>query len=67
MSDESDKVDGDLRAPSNAPGGRVPPSEPHEDSPGVPGFRSWRGVYLFVLVCFLAMVLALTLFTRFYA
>jgi hypothetical protein len=33
----------------------------------VPGFRTWRGVYWFVFGCFAAMVLALTLFTRFYA
>jgi hypothetical protein len=38
-----------------------------EDSPGVPGFRTWREVYLFVFGCFLLVVLALTLFARFYA
>lgn len=44
-------------APENDPG----------DSPGVPGFRTWRGVYLFVFGCFLLAVLALTLFARFHA
>jgi hypothetical protein len=38
-----------------------------DDSPGVPGFRTWRGVYLFVFGCFLLVVFALTLFARFYA
>jgi hypothetical protein len=37
------------------------------DSPGVPGFRTWRGVYFFVLGCFAAMVIALTIFTHLYA
>jgi hypothetical protein len=67
MSGESDKADGDLRAPSNASGDRVPPSGQHDESPGVPGFRTWRGVYLFVLGSFIAMVIALTVFTHFYA
>jgi hypothetical protein len=43
------------------------PPEPNDDSPGVPGFRTWRGVYLFVLGCFVAVVIALTLFSRFFA
>ena len=38
-----------------------------DDSPGVPGFRTWRGVYLFVFGCFLFVVAALTLFTRLFA
>ena len=42
-----------------------PPSpEPNDDDPGVPGFRTWRGVYVFVLVCFVLVVVALTIFTR---
>lgn len=45
----------------------APTPEPHDDSPGVPGFRTWRGVYWFVLGCFVLVVLALTLFSRFYA
>jgi hypothetical protein len=44
------------------------PRPPHDDdSPGVPGFKTWRGVYFFVFACFAAMVIALTVFTRFYA
>lgn len=36
----------------------APRPSPHERPPaedagtGVPGFRTWRGVYLFVVVCF---------------
>lgn len=43
------------------------PPEPEEDSPGLPGFRTWRGVYLFVLGCFIVFVIALTLFSRVFA
>jgi hypothetical protein len=35
--------------------------------PGVPGFRSWRGVYLFVFVVFVLVVIGLTVFTRVFA
>ncbi|AOS43929.1 hypothetical protein Verru16b_00987 [Lacunisphaera limnophila] len=41
--------------------------EPPDDAPGVPGFRTWRGVYWFVLGCFVLVVLALTLFSRLFA
>lgn len=41
--------------------------EKDDDSPGLPGFRSWRGVYLLVLGVFLLVVIALTLFTRAFA
>jgi hypothetical protein len=41
--------------------------EPNDESPGLPGFRSWRGVYLFVFVCFVLVVLGLTLFSRYFA
>lgn len=37
------------------------------DAPGVPGFHTWRGVYLFVFGCFLAFVAALTIFAHFFA
>ena len=43
------------------------PPPPDDDAPGVPGFRTWRGVYLFVLAAFVFVVIALTLFTRAYA
>lgn len=38
--------------------------EPNDDEPGVPGFRSWRGVYVFVFLCFVAVVVVLTVFTH---
>jgi len=40
---------------------------PADDAPGVPGFRSWRAVYIFVLAAFAAVVLALTVFPRLFA
>lgn len=47
----------------------MPPStpEPNDDAPGVPGFRTWRGVYWFVFACFIAVVIALTVFSHFFA
>lgn len=44
-----------------------PPPEPDDKSTGLPGFRTWRGVYLFVLGAFILVVIALTLFSRAYA
>jgi hypothetical protein len=38
-----------------------------DENPGVPGFRTWRGVYWFVFGSFLLMVLALTWFAHAYA
>lgn len=43
------------------------PLPPDDDAPGVPGFRTWRGVYFFVFVVFVFMVIALTIFSRAYA
>ncbi|ACB75891.1 hypothetical protein [Opitutus terrae] len=40
----------------------LPPDEP----PGVPGFRTWRGVYAFVLGCFVLVVVLLTVFSHVY-
>lgn len=42
-----------------------PPTE--SESPGVPGFRTWRGVYFFVFGCFLLVVVLLAIFTRVFA
>ena len=42
-------------------------AQPGDEAPGVPGFRTWRGVYLFVLVCFVVVVGALTLFSHLFA
>jgi hypothetical protein len=44
-----------------------PPAERDDESPGVPGFRTWRGVYAFVLGCFVLAVIALTIFEHVFA
>jgi hypothetical protein len=45
-----------------------PPDQPAPDeSPGVPGFRNWRGIYLFVFGCFVLVVVLLALFSRAFA
>jgi hypothetical protein len=38
-----------------------------DNSPGVPGFRTWRGVYLFVFAFFVVIVVLLALFSRMFA
>jgi hypothetical protein len=72
VSDLASDQDGRTRRSSGP--GRIPrmtsppppdPSDP--ESPGVPGFRTWRGVYWFVFGAFVAMVIALAIFTRVYA
>ena len=40
---------------------------PEDESPGVPGFRTWRGVYIFVLSTFAVVVILLAIFSRVYA
>ncbi len=44
------------------------PPDPHnsDDSPGVPGFRTWRGIYLFVFVCFVVVVVLLAVFSHYF-
>ena len=48
---------------SSAPPDPPPDNEP----PGVPGFQSWRGVYLFVFGWFVLVVILLAIFTRVFA
>jgi hypothetical protein len=38
-----------------------------DESPRVPGFRTWRGVYVFVFGAFLLLVVLLALFSRAFA
>ena len=45
----------------------TPDLSPSDESPGVPGFRTWRGVYLFVFAFFVLCVLLLVLFSRVFA
>lgn len=42
------------------------PSDP-DDSPGVPGFRTWRGLYGFVFAFFVLCVVLLAWFSRTFA
>jgi len=43
-------------------------SDDKDDSgTGLPWPRSWRGVYLLVLGCFVAYVVLLTVFTKYFA
>ena len=44
-----------------------PDAPPDDESPGVPGFRTWRGVYLFVFIVFVLVVGLLALFSRLFA
>jgi hypothetical protein len=48
---------------------KPPPSDhpTQEEPPGVPGFRTWRGIYLFVFVSFVLVVVLLALFSRVFA
>ena len=52
--------------PSPRDSASTPPA-PDDATPGVPGFRTWRGVYLFVFAAFVLFVIALTIFSRAYA
>jgi len=44
-----------------------PPAPASDESPGVPGFRTWRGIYLFVFLCFVLAVAFLAAFSRWFA
>ena len=48
---------------------KSPTPDPVTDdkSPGVPGFRNWRGIYIFVFVIFVLVVVLLTWFSRKFA
>ena len=44
-----------------------PDERPEAEPPEVPGFHTWRGVYLFVFGCFVLVVVLLTVFTRIFS
>ncbi len=46
---------------------KTPVTPEPDDSPGVPGFHTWRGVYVFVLLSFAVVVALLALFTGAYS
>ena len=41
--------------------------EPSDETTGLPGLRSWRAVYLFVLVVFVLWIGLLTVLTEMYS
>ena len=43
------------------------PKPSADESPGVPGFRTWGGIYLFVFASFVLVVVLLAIFSRFFA
>jgi hypothetical protein len=40
---------------------------PQDDPPGVPGFRTWRSIYIFVFLFFVLCVVLLALLSRAFA
>ncbi|MBK8478943.1 MAG: hypothetical protein IPL39_22450 [Opitutaceae bacterium] len=54
-----------LDAPNDNPADGVPPGD--DEVTGLPGFRTWRRVYLFVFGCFVLAVVFLALFSRHFA
>jgi len=48
-------------APEKAPPGH------DDDSPGLPGFRTWRGVYFFIAAAFVFYVVFLAVLPRLFA
>lgn len=62
------KADGGLRAPPDPATVSNSSLQPDDDeAPGVPGFRTWKGIYTFVFVVFVIVVAALALFARVFA
>ena len=43
------------------------PDSDSDESPGVPGFRTWRGIYVFVFVFFALVVALLAIFSNYFA
>ena len=43
------------------------PDQRSDEPPGLPGFRTWRGVYLFVFGWFVLVVALLAAFTRIFS
>ena len=54
-------------SPAPSPSSKAAIVQPPDDSPGVPGFRTWRGVYWFVFLWFVLVVALLALFSRWFA
>ncbi len=43
------------------------PPSPDDESPRVPGFRTWRGIYWLVFLWFVLVVALLAVFSRVFA
>lgn len=59
-----------MRPGDQAKSGPLPPPvppEPVDEAPDVPGLHTWNAVYWFAFVVFVAVVAALTVFSRVYA
>jgi hypothetical protein len=56
-----------MTSPKKQDGPSNVPDSSDDESPGVPGFRTWRGVYLFVFAAFVLIVVALAVFSHVYA
>jgi hypothetical protein len=50
----------------NATNSKAPPDD-RDEATGLPGLRTWRGVYLFVFGCFILWVLLLLALTVSYS
>jgi hypothetical protein len=47
--------------------GPLSPDQRSTESPGLPGFHTWRGVYLFVFGWFVLVVVLLAVFGRIFS
>lgn len=54
----------DHTAAGAGPEASAPDERGDDEAPGLPRLRTWRGVYLFVLGCFVLYVALLTLLAR---
>lgn len=43
------------------------PAQPESEPPGLPGLRTWRAVYVFVLAAFVVLVILFALFSRYFS
>ena len=45
----------------------LPDEHTDAEPPGLPGFRTWRGVYVFVFAWFVVVVVLLMVFTKIFS
>ncbi len=53
-----------MTSPRSEKPSSTPPAETGAEGTGVPGFRTWRGVYTFVVICFGSLVALLAWLTQ---